>query len=298
MSASGCVTVGSSLTVTAVFGPTNEQNTTINYSIGFRNGSTIVWGNGCNTSYGYSLPNGDDNPVTVNQTVKVPSTVTGGNYTSVDVVGVVNTNYLCGGSTVIGKTALAMCATATNTPTKTPTFTPTNTITWTKTPTATITFTKTLTPTATRTGTITNTPTKTSTASRTPTPATTSEVAKLRTSSEEGQEGAPTPSATPELAPSSLPWVVAAPNISTSEKPIQFKVTLAGNAQVFLSLYSVTGERVYQTAVQGVSGRNTLVWDLRNQSGFPVASGLYIYVLQAVDGNQKETWMGKVVIIH
>jgi hypothetical protein len=55
----GCVTVGETIAVTAVFGPTNLPNQTDNYSIGFGNASTIAWPGGCtagdNTG---SLPTG------------------------------------------------------------------------------------------------------------------------------------------------------------------------------------------------------------------------------------------------
>jgi hypothetical protein len=128
--------VGQSLSVTAVFGPTNDQNQTDDYSIGFGNGATIVWGNGCTASYNTgSLAN--DKPVTVVQSVAVPATVTSGPYTSLDVVGIQDSTYLCGGSTILGSLSISMCSTGSKLMpsgslnlerTPTPTLTPINSV--------------------------------------------------------------------------------------------------------------------------------------------------------------------------
>lgn len=383
-SASGCVTTGQSISVTAVFGPTNENNTNIDYSIGFGNGTTIVWGNGCTNSYSASVPYGNNNPMTVNQSVTVPAVVTGGSYTFVDVVGIVNNTYLCGGNTIIGNTAIVMCPTATNTPTSTMTYTrtatPTNTrsITPTNTPTqtstVTATFTKTRTPTITptvntptktptvNTPTKTNTPTYTFTISQTPTntptvntptktntptntftqtPTKTNTVnpsltktftmtvtwtatgtntptktntptwtvttvgggmeaeMKSKTSLDgELVTSTPTFTVTPTFAPAYLPWVVAAPNLSFSDEPVQFQITLAKNSHISINLYSLSGELVNQTGIMGGAGRNILTWDLRNQSGGTVASGLYLYVVSIDDGRQAIRRTGKVVVVR
>jgi hypothetical protein len=92
--------------------------------------------------------------------------------------------------------------------------------------------------------------------------------------------------------------VVAAPNISREGQPIQFRVNLVRPAQVKVALFSVAGEEVYQTTVQGTAGENTISWGLENQSESTVASGLYIYRLEASDGVSSITRMGKVVVLH
>ena len=143
----GCVTVGETIAVTAIFGPTNQQDQTDDYSIGFGNASTIAWPGGCTAANNTgSLPTSD--PVTVVESVTVPATVSG-NWTTVDVVGIQDSTYLCGGSTVIGSASIDLCSTL-----YTPTFTPTH-----------LTNTPTVTPTHTHTG----TPTKTHTITLTPT---------------------------------------------------------------------------------------------------------------------------------
>jgi hypothetical protein len=92
--------------------------------------------------------------------------------------------------------------------------------------------------------------------------------------------------------------VVPAPNISRSGEPIQFEVTLGTSAQIKLVLYSLLGEQVYQTTVQGEVGVNNLLWQVRNQSNNPVASGIYIFTIQAIDGEGVQNKVGKVLVLH
>jgi hypothetical protein len=91
---------------------------------------------------------------------------------------------------------------------------------------------------------------------------------------------------------------VAAPNIVMGGQLVQFLVNLNHPAQVNLTLYTLTGERVYSAQTQGSSGMNSLTWELKNNSGAPVASGLYLYVIQAADGTRTARRTGKMVVIH
>lgn len=100
----------------------------------------------------------------------------------------------------------------------------------------------------------------------------------------------------PPLAPAPAPKVAAAPNVSRNGEPIRFKVELASPAQLNLTLYALTGEAVYQTTVKGSAGENSLTWDLRNGKGSPVASGLYLYRLEA--GSATLALTGKVAVLH
>ena len=97
---------------------------------------------------------------------------------------------------------------------------------------------------------------------------------------------------------SSLPLVTAEPNVSRNGAPIQFLVNLAQSAKLNLSLYSVAGERVYQTTLQGAAGVNTIPWSLQNQANSLVAAGLYIYVLQVDDPSGITTRLGKLAVLH
>jgi hypothetical protein len=91
---------------------------------------------------------------------------------------------------------------------------------------------------------------------------------------------------------------MAAPNLSNNNQPINFEITLNQPAQITLNLYSLMGQEVYSTTIQGVVGANNLLWTLRNKAQEKVASGLYVYSL-AVSGNGlQEKKIGKVVILH
>jgi hypothetical protein len=107
-----------------------------------------------------------------------------------------------------------------------------------------------------------------------------------------------TPSNTLTPGNALLSSVVAAPNISQNDEPIRFLVKLTQAARIKLVLYSMAGEEVYETTIEGSSGINSLVWSLENQSDQVVASGLYIFALQANEGASVETKIGKVVVLH
>lgn len=123
---------------------------------------------------------------------------------------------------------------------------------------------------------------------------------KLARESLPGEGTRPTPTITPTFANIEGGWLsmVAAPNVSRDGEPVNFLVTLGKPAQVQLSIYEITGELIYQTNETGNVGMNSIPWKLENQRGETVASGIYIYVLKVDDGDQRETRMGKVVVIH
>ena len=91
---------------------------------------------------------------------------------------------------------------------------------------------------------------------------------------------------------------VAAPNVSKDGEPIRFQVTLESPAQIQLNLFAMTGEQVYQATAQGSQGANNLLWSLENQAQEPVASGLYIYVIQGTDAAGGWTKTGKVAVLR
>jgi hypothetical protein len=104
---------------------------------------------------------------------------------------------------------------------------------------------------------------------------------------------APTPTVVTGFG-SAKPGVSALPNISKDGQPVLFKINsdVAQTAQ--LTIYNVTGEKVYQTSFVG----NSFLWNLENQSNAPVASGLYLYVLRAGNGSQVNTYEGKIIVVH
>jgi hypothetical protein len=105
-----------------------------------------------------------------------------------------------------------------------------------------------------------------------------------------------TPTATPLIAP--VVAVNALPNISRNGQPIRFQVTLPRAALIRLSLFTPTGESVYSTQISGQAGINSLPWSLRNHSGFPVASGLYLYAVQVSGPAGSFLKTGKIVVLH
>ena len=94
------------------------------------------------------------------------------------------------------------------------------------------------------------------------------------------------------------PPVVVAPNVSRNGNPIRFQVFLSQPAKILLNLYALTGEQVYQAAIQGVAGENQLTWNLLNRAGSTVSSGLYIYVIQKDNGSGGVQLTGKVTVLH
>ena len=107
----------------------------------------------------------------------------------------------------------------------------------------------------------------------------------------------PTVSPTPDTG-SLVQSAVAAPNVSNGQQPIRFFLNLNKPAKLVLSILTLTGERVYSTQAQGNQGLNTLLWNVQNNAGSAVASGLYLYYLQVDDGIGPEVRHGKIVIIH
>jgi hypothetical protein len=159
-----------------------------------------------------------------------------------------------------------------------------------------------MTVTRTYTPTQTTTTTKTYTPTRTPTIIVAGPISKIVLGMGSVSTDTPSPTLTPPPTPvldrSLPPSMVAAPNISTNGEPIKFLVNLAHPAPIVLSLYTLAGERVYDTGMQGSAGLNTLVWNLANNQNQPVASGLYLFVLQTGDGSKTENQVGKVIVIH
>jgi hypothetical protein len=114
----------------------------------------------------------------------------------------------------------------------------------------------------------------------------------------------PTPTPVLILSPTATPLVLQAktaralPNVSKSGQPIQFNVNLTQNAVIRLSLYTPTGELVYQAQIMGQAGSNSLMWFLKNRAGIPVASGLYIYLIQIIGSTGSALERGQVIVEH
>ncbi len=91
---------------------------------------------------------------------------------------------------------------------------------------------------------------------------------------------------------------LAAPNISINGLPVEFIVNLNQPAEVTVNLFSVVGEKIFTEELEGVQGLNKLAWNLQNNNQQNVASGLYIYEIQATGCGKTEFRIGKVAVIH
>jgi FlgD Ig-like domain len=124
-----------------------------------------------------------------------------------------------------------------------------------------------------------------------------------------------TPSLTPTVTPTAtitstptgnpglglLQGVAASPNLirGFGQGPVKVGFTLASPAEVKLSLMTTMGQLVYSKIIEAQTGTNTIVWDLKNTIGREVASGLYVYYIEAAgDNGQACHKTGKIVILH
>jgi hypothetical protein len=165
------------------------------------------------------------------------------------------------------------------------------------TPTLTVTPTQTLTETPTTSPTPTYTPTSTATVYLSPTvtptvsPTLTVSATWTITLTPEPTETC-TQTLTPDLPAGDLTQVKAYPNPCRGEEH-QFEIRFMNlPAKVTLRLYSLDGQLVRTLLKDDASNRAS--WQLDNQQGTKVASGIYIYVIQ----DEAHTVKGKVAVLH
>jgi hypothetical protein len=135
------------------------------------------------------------------------------------------------------------------------------------------TATTTATPTVTCTGTVTVSPTITLTATITPT-------------------ATPTPPVLMLMGKGTFP--------NPFRKEAQIVYYLTAEADVTVKIYTVSGEVVFESEpVKGLHGINCFLWDGRNKNRNPVASGLYIYRIQAASARgEKVQIFGKAACLR
>ena len=94
--------------------------------------------------------------------------------------------------------------------------------------------------------------------------------------------------------------VVVYPNPALHNAAITFKLTKS--ADVTLEIYDVTGHLLYTDVLRNVVGQESasldeaFIWECENQAGELVASGIYIYVLEAKRGGEIVHRSGKVAV--
>ena len=181
-------------------------------------------------------------------------------------------------------------------------------------PTATRTHTRTRTITATHTNspTNTNTPTQINTYTNTPS-ATIANTASITVT----WTNTPTATMTPTATATGSATESATPSATASETPSEFYLKLIGNspnpgneytdiiyeigreAEIEVRIYTISGERIREIREVGQKGINSVRWDMRNKRGRGVATGVYIYSIEArdeVEGKRKRKW-GKIAVV-
>ena len=80
-----------------------------------------------------------------------------------------------------------------------------------------------------------------------------------------------------------------------------FEINADNPLRVTLSIYDIAGYLVYQNEFAGVSPTRELAnvqWKAKNQYGDKVASGIYIFQLEADDGDKKANMVGKILVVQ
>ena len=96
--------------------------------------------------------------------------------------------------------------------------------------------------------------------------------------------------------------VIVYPNPTSHNATITFQLTKS--ADVTLEIYDVTGGLLYTAVLRDVVGQQSasldeaFVWDCTNQVGESVASGVYIYVLEAKREGETVRRLGKVAVVR
>ncbi len=76
-----------------------------------------------------------------------------------------------------------------------------------------------------------------------------------------------------------------------------FIFDLCSQAEIKVKIYTISGEVVRELEQQGAQGMNSIYWDSKNKSGMSIASGIYIYSVEAVSGNEKKKQWGKMAVV-
>jgi len=68
-------------------------------------------------------------------------------------------------------------------------------------------------------------------------------------------------------------------------------------SEVTVRIYTVSGELVKQITQSGTPGKNSIYWNTKNRRSDEIASGVFIYVIEARAGNDKAAKWGKLAVI-
>ncbi|HPI02680.1 MAG TPA: FlgD immunoglobulin-like domain containing protein, partial [Candidatus Goldiibacteriota bacterium] len=89
---------------------------------------------------------------------------------------------------------------------------------------------------------------------------------------------------------------VTYPNPTDGEAIIVYQLSV--RADVTIKVFTISGETVRVIdGVKGVKGENRTLWDGLNTAGERVSSGVYIYKIEAVNGDEKKFVFGKMAVM-
>ena len=88
--------------------------------------------------------------------------------------------------------------------------------------------------------------------------------------------------------------ITSYPNPAKEKATFIFKLTKS--ADVTLEIYDVSAQLVYTDKLRDVTGER-FSWDCKNRAGTPVASGVYIYVIEATRDEQTIRKTGKIAVV-
>ncbi len=101
---------------------------------------------------------------------------------------------------------------------------------------------------------------------------------------------------TPNWTGPALGKVWAGPNSVETGQQVVFHTDLSRPARLTLWVLDSSGRVVEKTLYGGDTGGNRKIWMARSQGGKRLAKGLYIYIIEAFDGVNRETRTGKLVV--
>ncbi|MBD3393831.1 MAG: T9SS type A sorting domain-containing protein, partial [Chitinivibrionales bacterium] len=90
------------------------------------------------------------------------------------------------------------------------------------------------------------------------------------------------------------------PNPSRGRVAIRFTVPFAGLRELSFSIYDLHGRTIWEKAIKGASrpGENTIVWNGRTASGAPIASGVYMLRMNALEKGSSKRQVFKTRMTH
>ena len=92
--------------------------------------------------------------------------------------------------------------------------------------------------------------------------------------------------------------IFAYPNPAKNVSSIGFSFSTNRATSMRLKIYNLVGQLVYERAFTSGTGAQTATWNLQNDSGAKIASGLYICRIEGDAGNEHDVVSRKFVVIQ